>query len=338
MTGSNASSRPELPGSARWADEAYARTVVPHRDVGTHKWEVGGVVVIAGSPALTGAAYLACRAAGRAGAGIVYLASGRSVITMLTGAMPEVAHILLPETDAPGAARRAIERLDPYLDKAASVVIGPGLGDDEATDHLLSALFGFGDRKSRASSHIGFGDRVAVAGESSPAAFSPLFAREQLTVVVDADGLNWLAKQEHWWDYVPTGRLVLTPHPGEMARMTGRETSEIIANPVAIAEEYASAWRQAVVIKSGYAAASDGERTVVADDAPTSLATAGTGDVLAGAIGAYLAQGVEPVDAAGLAFYTGTRAARTVESIYGELGVIATDLPDVIATELRQIS
>lgn len=338
MTTSKASSRPELPGSARWADEAYARAVVPHRDVGAHKWDVGGVVVIAGSPALTGAAYLACRAAGRAGAGIVYLASGRSVISMLTGAMPEVAHIILPETDAPGAARRAVERLDPYLDKAASVVIGPGLGDDEATDHLLSALFGFGDRRSRATSQIGFGERVASDGGPASEGVSPLFAREHLKVVVDADGLNWLAKQEHWWDDVPAGRLVLTPHPGEMARLTGRETSEIVANPVAIAEAHAAEWRQAVVIKSGYSAASDGARTVKADDAPTSLATAGTGDVLAGTIGAYLAQRLEPVDAAGLAFYTGTRAARTVEAIYGELGVIATDLPDVIATELRQIS
>src|SRR5690606_1962412 len=116
------------------------RSVVPHRAVGTHKWDVGGTVVIAGSPAFTGAAYLACRAAGRAGAGIVYLASGRSVISMLTGAMPEVAHILLPETDAAGAARRAVERLQPFLEKAKSVVVGPGLGDDEATDHLLSGI------------------------------------------------------------------------------------------------------------------------------------------------------------------------------------------------------
>lgn len=337
MSGSNAPSRPTLSGSARWADEAFARSVVPHREIGTHKWEVGGVIVIAGSPALTGAAYLASRAAGRAGAGIVYLASGRSVITMLTGAMPEVAHIVLPETDAPGAGRRAVERIAPYLEKARAVVVGPGLGDDEATDHLLSALFGFGGGHSTATAHIGFGERVTVPGEKSRPE-SPLFTNTTLKIVVDADGLNWLAKQDAWWDHVPANRLVLTPHPGEMARLTGREAAAVANDQQAIAREFAKAWKQTVVIKSGHAAVSDGKTTLVADDAPPSLASAGTGDVLAGTIGAYLAQGLEPVDAAGLAFFTGTRAARTVEAIFGELGVIATDLPDVIASELRMIS
>ena len=80
MSGSNAPSRPKLSGAARWADEAFARSVVPHRDVGAHKWGVGGVLVIAGSPSYTGAAWLTCRSAGRAGAGIVRLASGNVVI------------------------------------------------------------------------------------------------------------------------------------------------------------------------------------------------------------------------------------------------------------------
>lgn len=337
MTDSSASSRPKLTGSARWADEAYARDIVPHRSVGTHKWDVGGVVVIAGSPALTGAAYLASRAAGRSGAGIVYLASGRSVITTLAGAMPEVAHVILPETDAPGSARRAIERLEPYLEKARSVVIGPGLGDDETTGHLLSGLFGIGERIARQAAHIGFGPPSAATGGPEAENTSPLFTNEQLQIVIDADALNWLARQENWWDHVPAQRLVLTPHPGEMARLTGRDADEIAADPQAIAREFGKKWKQTVVIKSGYAAVSDGSDVVVADDAPVSLATAGTGDVLAGVIGAYLAQGLPPVDAAGLAFFTGTRAARTLEAIYGEPGVIATDLPDVIATELRQV-
>lgn len=338
MKDSTAPSRPTLSGSARWADETYARGIVPRRSVGTHKWEVGGVVVIAGSPALTGAAYLASRGAGRAGAGIVYLASGRSVISMLTGAMPEVAHVILPETDAPGAARRAIERLEPYLQKAQSVVIGPGLGDDETTAHLLSGLFGVEDRVVRLAAHIGFGAPVAAPEGHQEENTSPLFTNEHLQIVVDADALNWLTQQENWWERIPANRLVLTPHPGEMARLTGRDADEIASDPQKVAAEFAATWKQTVVVKSGYAAVSNGTETVVADDAPGSLATAGTGDVLSGIIGAYLAQGLSAVDAAALAFFTGTRAARTLEAIYGELGVIATDLPDVIATELRQIS
>lgn len=334
---STASSRPELSGSARWADEAFARSVVPRRSVGTHKWEVGGVLVIAGSPAYTGAAWLTCRAAGRAGAGIVRLASGQTVIGRLASTLVEVGFVALPETDAAGAARRAVERMEPSLAKVKAVIVGPGLDDDETTDHLLSALFGFGDKASKASGRMGFG--VGTAGEAvADEGDAPLFTNDELRVVVDADALKWLARQENWWERVPEGRLILTPHPGEMAALAGVDASEIVDDPQDAAMIYAKKWRQTVVVKSGYGAASDGTTTLVADDAPVSLATAGTGDVLAGSLGAFVAQGLASVEAAGLAFFVGSRAARTVEAMYGELGVIAQDLPDVVASELRQLT
>lgn len=329
--------KPKLARDAAWADEAFARKTLPTREIGTHKWDVGGVVVVAGSPALTGAAWLASRTAGRSGAGIVYLASGRSVVSMLAGAMPEVAHVLLSETDAPGAAKRAVERLEPVLEKARAVVIGPGLGDDELTDHLLSALFGFGNTTTGSGARIGFGPAFA-RDTGNAARESPLFRNPDLRVVLDADALNWLAKQDDWWTHLPAGRSVLTPHPGEMARLTGRETGEITADPQATAREYASTWKQVVLLKGGYSAASDGERVVVAEDAPVSLATAGTGDVLSGMVGAFLAQGIDPLDAAGLALHVGARAAREVEERLGTLGVIATDLPDAIARQLARLA
>jgi ADP-dependent NAD(P)H-hydrate dehydratase / NAD(P)H-hydrate epimerase len=334
---STASSRPELFKSAKWADETFARSVVPRRQHGAHKWGVGGVLVIAGSPAYTGAAWLTCRAAGRAGAGIVRLASGHSVIGRLASTLVEVGLVALPETDAPGAARRAVERMEPSLAKVKSVVVGPGLDDDETTHHLLSGLFGFGDKASKMSARMGFGAGVAPedAGADDE---SPLFTNDQLRVVVDADALNWLCRQVDWWQRVPAGRLVLTPHVGEMTRLTGLDADDIVANAQKVAEEFASTWNQAVVIKSGHGVVSDGKDMLVAEDAPVSLATAGSGDVLAGMVGAFLAQGLAPVDAAGLAFYAGAQAARTAEAIYGELGVIATDLPDLVASELRQLT
>jgi len=317
------------------ADETFARKVLPTRESGTHKWKVGGLIVVAGSPALTGAAYLASRTAGRAGAGIVYLAAGRGVISMLAGAMPEVAHILMPETDAPGSARRAVERLEPYLEKAKAVVIGPGLGDDELTDHFLGALFGFGHKISGGGASIGFGSRSSTDEARKS---SSLFDNDDIRLVLDADALNWLAKQDDWWTHLPAGRCILTPHPGEMARLTGLSTTEITGDPQAIASEYAKRWGQAVLLKSGYAAASDGARLVVAEDAPVSLATAGTGDVLAGMVGAFLAQRLAPLDAGGLALHVGARAAREVEERFGPLGVIATDLPDAIGHQLALLS
>lgn len=319
------------------ADEAFARKVLPVREVGTHKWKVGGLIVVAGSPALTGAAYLASRTAGRAGAGIVYLASGRSVISMLAGAMPEVAHVLIPETDAPGSARRAVERLEPYLEKARAVVIGPGLGDDELTDHFLGSLFGFGHRIAGGGAHIGFGSPPSP-GEAESAGMPALFANDELHIVLDADALNWLAKQDEWWTHLPAGRCLLTPHPGEMARLTGLSPAEIAEDPQGIAREYAGRWGQAVLVKAGFSAASDGKRTIVAVDAPVSLATAGSGDVLAGMVGAFLAQGLAPFDAAGLALYAGVHATREIEERFGPLGLIATDLPDAIGHQLALLA
>lgn len=336
MDSSLSSSRPSLISGASFIDEAFATSVVPRRTTSTHKWDIGGVLVIGGSPSFAGAAYLTSRAAGRAGAGIVRLASGRAVIGMLAGAMPEVAHVVLPETDAPGSAKRALERLQPSLEKVSSIVIGPGLGDDEATDHLLSALFGFGGKAIQAGSHIGFGS--ATETSSTPGDASPLFVEERARIVVDADALKWLARQDEWWKQVPKGRLVLTPHPGEMSGLTDQSADEIVANGQEVAREYAAKWEQTVVLKGGHSVASDGTTCKVAGDAPTSLAKAGSGDVLAGMIGAFLAQTLAPLDAAGLALYVGPKAARTMEATYGELGVIATDLPEAIAGELVRLS
>jgi NAD(P)H-hydrate repair Nnr-like enzyme with NAD(P)H-hydrate dehydratase domain len=101
--------------------------------------------------------------------------------------------------------------------------------------------------------------------------------------------------------------------------------------------EAAKAWNQIVVLKYGYTAVSDGTTTLVADDAPTSLATAGSGDVFAGTIAALAAQGLPPLDAAALAIYLGARAARRVERRTGVLGLVASDLPLAIAQELGRL-
>ncbi|MDQ3523833.1 MAG: bifunctional ADP-dependent NAD(P)H-hydrate dehydratase/NAD(P)H-hydrate epimerase, partial [Chloroflexota bacterium] len=129
-----------------------------------------------------------------------------------------------------------------------------------------------------------------------------------------------------------------TPHPGELARLLDRDVDDFIADPLATVEEAATRWNQTVVFKYGYTAASNGERTIVAEDAPVSLATAGSGDVLSGVIGAFAAQGLEPIDAAGLALHVGPRAARRGEQRYGSYGLIAADLPECVALELATLT
>lgn len=209
-------------------------------------------------------------------------------------------------------------------------MVGPGLGDDESTDNLLSALFGFGGAANKSISGFGFGADAAetIEGES-------VFTKTDVSIVVDADGLNWLAQQPEWWTRVPEHRLVLTPHPKEANRLSDVPVDDIVADPAGTAEKLAKRWKQTVVIKAGFTAVSDGTTTIVSDLAPTSLATAGSGDTLAGALGAYLSQGCSPMDAATLAIGVGSRAATRLERTYGAAGVLASDLPDMMAIALN---
>lgn len=307
---------------------AWAATVLPRRLPGAHKWGVGGLVVVAGSPLYAGAAALCCAAAGRSGAGIVSAALPRSIVATIVGLVPEVTVVVLPEGESASVAARAAESIGERLHRSQAIVVGPGLGTDDAATSLLGALFGF----TRVRTGIGFG-----AGGHRPEAPSPhgVFNSSGKPVVVDADALNWLAEQENWWERVDAETLVLTPHPGEMSRLLAVSTNDVLAAPIEMARAAARKWRQTVVLKSGLTvvASPDGHcRTVEAHPA---LATAGSGDVLSGSIGAFLAQGLSTPDAAALAVTAGCHAAERAAAELGTLGVVAGDLPRFVAAVLR---
>ena len=306
--------------------EGWAASVLPRRRSGVHKWSVGGVVVVAGSPQFAGAAALCCAAAGRSGAGIVVAALPRSIAAVVVGLAPEVTVAFLPEGDSASVAVRAAEAIGERLERASSMVIGPGLGDDESTEHLLAALFG--SPRNRGS--MGFGVPEHGTEESGQG----VVASSGRPVVVDADALNWLATRDSWWEHVPSERLVLTPHAGEMARLVKQESDEVVANAIDIARDAAARWKQTVVLKGSPTLVASPDGTIRSCPTSASLATAGSGDVLSGSIAALLAQGISPRDAAALAVYVGSRAAERVEERYGTLGLVASDLPAAIAEEL----
>lgn len=322
----NDANRPKLGRGDATIDRALVRGLVPRRDFGAHKWGVGGLIVVAGAPGFAGAAILCALAAGRAGAGIINVALPRSLSAPVVIAVPEAATLLLSD----GEPRRSVEAIEEKLEKSAALLIGPGLSEDEAAGDLLAAIFGHEASRSA----IGFGGQPggrATGGDGG------LLGRAGKPVVLDADALNWLAKQDAWPSLIPSRLAVLTPHVGEMSRLLGKEAGEIVADPVGTVRAAAKAWRQTVVLKYGYTAVSDGERVLVAEDAPASLATAGAGDVFAGAIGALLAQGLSSMDAAALAIYVGMRAARRVEERFGAIGLVAGDLPEAMAEELAAL-
>jgi NAD(P)H-hydrate repair Nnr-like enzyme with NAD(P)H-hydrate dehydratase domain len=316
------------------ADEAFALGALPKRHVGAHKWEVGGLVIVAGGPGYIGAAALTAMAAGRAGAGIMNIAIPRSAMGSVASAVPEAAFIPLPEGDIEASSRAAHDAISTKLARSKAAVIGPGLGEDDYADSLLSLLFG--RRSARRPTGVGFRHRTDVDHGLGDEENGALIGAD-IPAVIDADALNWLAKQDEWWQHVKPGSLVLTPHVGEMSRLTGKSAEEILANPIDIARSAARTWSQFVVLKYGNTIATDGETVIGAGDVPPSLATAGSGDIFAGFIGGFLAQGVPPLESAGLALFLGARAARRVESRYGVLGLVASDLPQAVAEEIAAL-
>jgi NAD(P)H-hydrate epimerase len=157
-------------------------------------------------------------------------------------------------------------------------------------------------------------------------------------LVIDADGLNALVEAEGWWTHVPHNS-VLTPHPGEMGRLTGMGSTAVNEARLSVAREYAAKWNQVIVLKGAYTvvAAPDG-RVSVMPFANPGLATAGTGDVLAGAVVGYLAQGLEPFDAALCGAYVHGLAGQIATEQMGRAGLVASDLLPALPQAIARLT
>ena len=283
----------------RWVAEH-----LPPRPARSHKGTFGRVLVVAGSLEYAGAALLTGLGAARAGAGLVCLATPESVGLRLLGLVPELTALLLPEEALGLVAPAGWRQLTTAAHEYDAAVVGPGLGRHAATlrrtAHLLSDL--------------------------------------RQPVVIDADGLTALAARERWWRTV-SAPAVLSPHPGEFARLLRGGAAPPEDDDAAreeAANEAARLWEHVVVLKGANTviAAPDGQllRSAVATSA---LATAGSGDVLAGAIGAMLAAGLPPLDAAAVGVAVHAAAGLLAEQQIGSAGVLATDvarlLPEAIS-------
>jgi NAD(P)H-hydrate epimerase len=283
-----------VPVEAELVEEEDARELLPPRPPEAHKGDAGRLVVIAGSPGKSGAAHLALTGALRGGAGLVWLAARPDVMPMALAGRPEAMSIPLPGWGPLGEAD--LEPLVAAAREADALVVGPGI----------------------------------PRGPETGAVLRELLARAGIPAALDADALNALAQTPEG----PRGLgapAVLTPHPGEMARLTGRPVAEVQADRLGIAAACAREWGVTVVLK--------GARTVVADpDGPPAviptgnagLATGGTGDVLAGLAGALLAGGLAPRAAGRVAAWVHGRAGDRVAARLGQRGLLAGDLGEAI--------
>jgi len=301
--------------------------LLPRRPLGAHKGTFGKALVVAGSVNYTGAAYLASAAAMRVGTGLITLALAANLHPILASKLSEVTFLLLPHdmgAIVPEAMKILRERVSDYN----ALLLGPGLGRDEKTIEFVQRFLA-GEWRSKRS-RVGF---LATGEEEAEG------EREVLPLsVIDADGLNVLADRPNWWKYLG-GPNVLTPHPGEMARLVGCGVDEVEAGRIEAAREMAERWKQVVTLKGAHTivAAPDGQ-TVIIPFANPGLATAGSSDVLAGAIVGFLAQGLSPFAAAVAGAYIHGLAGDMVRDKVGAAGMVAGDLLPVLPQAIVLVS
>ena len=289
---------------------SWACRALPCRPLAAHKGSFGRTLVVAGSRSYIGAAYLAASAATRAGAGLVTVAIPESLQLAVAAKATEPTYLPLPESSpgvlSPKAAATVLESLAGY----DALLIGCGIGQAHATKQLVEQLL--------------FSDVLLPP------------------TVVDADGLNILAMSQtgaqSWWERFPSNAIV-TPHPGEMARLAGQSTESIQDDRLVTATKSARLWNKVTVLKGAYTvvAFSDG-RAMLSPFANPALASAGTGDVLAGIIAGLLSQGLAPEAAAALGVYLHGAAGEHVRSELGNTGLVASDLLDALPRVIKMVS
>ncbi|MEP7287391.1 MAG: NAD(P)H-hydrate dehydratase [Chloroflexota bacterium] len=316
-------------------DAPTVSALLPKRPANANKGTFGKALIVAGSLNYIGAPVLAALAACRVGTGLVTTAAPEVVIPMLAAHILETTWLLLPH-DLGVISAQAANVIAKEMSSYSAMLIGPGLGQEAATKEFIESLL-IGEKARKTSRPIGF---AAVA---APVAEATVNDQPMPPLVIDADALNLLATLDNWWTRLPA-RTVLTPHPGEMARLAkieatkNQKATEIVqANRLNLATESAAKWNCVVVLKGAHTVIADPDgRVAVMPFASAALAHAGTGDVLAGAITGYVAQGLDPFDAAIVGAYVHGYAG---ELAYEFIGTSASVLAsDVISTFADSIS
>lgn len=291
------------------SDRGVSRRL-PARPADANKGTHGSALVVGGCSDYSGAPALAAAAAYRVGAGLVTLAVPPAIQPAVAAHLREATYITTPGSRA-SLSIEALPRVSEWITSARArhgLLIGPGMGQSEPAAEFLAGLL------------------AQFEGEGRSA-----------RVTLDADGLNLVARLPDWPARLP--RLtVLTPHPGEMARLSGLSVAEVQADRIGCALRHAAQWGHVVVLKGAHTvvAAPDGT-AVVAPFANPALAVAGTGDVLAGAIAGFLAQGLAPFDAAACAVHVHARAGELWRAQHGDAGMLAGDLLPLLPEALQRV-
>ena len=315
----------------RVISQDIAAAALPPRPMTAHKGTFGTALIVAGSINYTGAAYLAAKAACRIGTGLVRLAVPGPLHMALAGHLPEVTWLILPH-ELGVISEAAADVLMKNLDKADAMLLGPGFGLEMTTGAFMKRIL-VGKIMKSARGPIGFlSNPETTTGDNDSKSKLP-------ALVIDADGLKLLASIPDWPKRLPENSI-LTPHPGEMAVLTGLKVEEIQANRLDTAVRFAEEWGHVVVLKGALTViAVPGQGASVVPVATAALAHAGTGDVLSGIITGLLAQGVAPAAAAETGAWIHAQAGLEAEALLEtSASVLASDVLESIPTILHFLS
>lgn len=279
------------------------KDILPLRKKNTYKGDYGKVYLVAGSTGMTGAAMLACEAALRSGAGLLKIPVPQSLNTIMEVRLTEAITLPLPDFNKGVLGIGDIQKVINTMKEADVIGIGPGSGQSREIEEFLRNIF------------------------------------EHFTkpIVLDADALNALAKRKELLELIKSP-VVITPHIGEMARLTGLDMEYIRNNRMKTALEYAKKWKMTVLLK--------GARTIVVgpngeayinETGNPGMATAGSGDVLTGIITGFIAQGIEPTKAAIAAAYVHGCAGDKAAEKFGEYGLIAGDMVKELPFVIKEL-
>jgi len=286
----------------------WAKDTLPHRPEAANKGTFGRLLIVGGCERYPGAPRLAATAAYRAGAGLVTVACPRGIQPVVAAGIAEATWLPMPGAEDGGLAGGAALALRNEWRGFEAAVIGPGMGNSEDTRALTWAVL-------------------------------PDLALDlPRGVVIDADAINALSSMPDAAERVPPN-AVLTPHPGEMARLMGTTIAAVQERRLVVAREAALRFGCAVVLKGAHSviAAPDG-RAALSPFANPLLATAGSGDVLAGMIAAYLAQGLAPFEAACLGVYLHAATGESLREQCGSAGLLAGELAGRLPVVAKEIT
>jgi hydroxyethylthiazole kinase-like uncharacterized protein yjeF len=287
--------------SLRMTEPDDVAAALPRRRPDAHKGDAGRLAILAGSRGKTGAAVLAARGALRAGAGLVTVLCPESLELVIVSALSEAMTRGLPQDGGVLSAKAAVQAADAMAEFDAGAV-GPGLGSGDGVVSVLRRILS-----------------------------------SNLPLVCDADALNAFAGHPEAFRRRPA--TVLTPHPGEAARLLGTTTRGVQSNRLAAAQKLARAARAVVILKgAGSLIATPSGRVTVNPTGTPLMATAGSGDVLTGTVGALLAAGAEPETAAIAAAYLHGAAGQRLEERLGDAGLLASELADALPEVRKKLS